>query len=125
MKRDWETIREILARVEDSCGNGRLLKTTDFPTDRIWEISYHIELLFDAGLISANMHRPSDGGAPSFHVSRLTWDGHEFLDAIRSDTVWQKTKKSFVSGGISMTFDLVKSVASDVAAAILKSHLVG
>lgn len=124
MQRDWEIIREILTCGEDVCGHGRMLQTSDFPAERIWEISYHIELLNDAYLISANMFRPL-AGPPSFIVSRLTWDGHEFLDAIRSDTVWQKTKKSFVSSGISMTFDLVKSVASDVAAAILKSHLVG
>ncbi|MGK2915978.1 MAG: DUF2513 domain-containing protein [Porticoccaceae bacterium] len=124
MERNWDTIRELLTLVEESCGHGRSLQTSDFPAERIWEISHHIELLLDAGLISANMFKPL-AGPPSFSVSRLTWDGHEFLDAIRSDTVWQRTKNSFVSSGISMTFDLVKSVALDVAAAIVKSHLVG
>lgn len=125
MQRDWEIIREILTCGEDVCGHGRMLQTSDFPAERIWEISYHIELLLDAGLISANMHRSSDGSAPSFRVSRLTWDGHEFLDAIRNDTIWQKTKASFVNNGISMTFDLIKSVASGFTAAIVKLHLGG
>ena len=58
-----------------------------------------------------------------FYITRLTWYGHEFLDAINNDTVWEKTKKSFASSGVSMTFELVKSVATDAASSIVKSAL--
>ena len=40
--------------------------------------------------------------------------GHEFLDAIRSDNVWAKTKETFTEQGISMTSELVKAVAKTI-----------
>ena len=54
-----------------------------------------------------------------FFAQRLTWEGHEFLDSIRSDTVWTKTKKRFTEKGIDMSFDLVKSVAQVMVKAAL------
>ena len=47
--------------------------------------------------------------------------GHEFLDAVRSDTVWSKTKRAFATNGVTMTFDLVKSVAADITTALIRS----
>lgn len=125
MKRNWDTIREILTRLEDSGGYGGTfhLSLSSFPSERATEISYHMELLFEADLVDGKMLKHLGPGPYNFSASRLTWRGHEFLDAVCNDTVWQKTKKSFVSNGISMTFDLVKSVASDVAASIIKSAI--
>lgn len=123
MKRDWDTIREILTRLEEVTAEEGCLRLSSFPVDRAADISYHLELLLEAGLVKGEMLGEFGGGPDDFIVLRLTWQGHEFLDAIRSDTVWQKTKKSFVSGGLSMTFDLVKSVAADIAASYLKSSV--
>ena len=121
MKRNWDTIREILTKLEAVTVDVGHLQLSSFTAEQAEEISYHMELLMEAGLVSGEMSKTIGRGPYNFIASRLTWQGHEFLDAIRSDTVWQKTKKSFVSSGLSMTFDLVKSVASDVAAAYLKS----
>ncbi|MEI4996781.1 hypothetical protein U1495_20675, partial [Aeromonas caviae] len=43
----------------------------------------------------------------------------EFLDAICSDTVWSKTKETFATKGLDMTFDLIKTVAGSVATSLL------
>ena len=75
----------------------------------------------EAGLIYENMSKTLGRHASDFMANRLTWEGHELLDAVRSDNVWEKTKKSFRKGGLSMTFDLVKSVATDIASAYLKT----
>lgn len=123
MKRDWDTIREILTRLEEVTAKERCLRLSNFPADRAADISYHMELLMEAGLVKGEMSKTFGAGPYDFLAIRLTWDGHEFLDAIHSEPVWQKTKKSFVSGGISMTFDLVKSVAADIAASYLKSSV--
>ncbi len=79
----------------------------------------------EAGLINGEMTKTLGPGPYDFFAERLTWDGHEFLDAIRGDTIWQKTKNSFVSKGLSMTLDLVKSVAVDIASASVKSTIGG
>jgi Hypothetical protein (DUF2513) len=125
MKRNWDTIREILGRLEETGAEDGPLQLSAFPKERAAEISYHMELLLEAGLVKGNMIRVLDPGPTNFFVTRLTWQGHEWLAAVRSDTVWQKAKKSFVSSGISMTFDLVKSVATDIAAASIEAALNG
>ena len=123
MKRNWDTIRELLTKLEECDLPQDMLQLSSFPEDRAAEISYHLELLIEAGLVDGEMVKTLGGGPYDFFANRLTWNGHEFLDAIRSDTVWQKTKKVFVTKGVSMTFDLVKSVASEVAGGLLKSSL--
>ncbi|MFM4928558.1 DUF2513 domain-containing protein [Aeromonas veronii] len=78
-----------------------------------------MELLIEAGLVEGKMSRVLGGGPINFTATRLTWAGHEFLDAIRSDTVWNKTKETFTTKGLDMTFDLIKTVAGGVATALL------
>lgn len=58
-----------------------------------------------------------------FMVQRLAWEGHEFLDAVRNDTVWTKTKKVFTEKGVDMSFDLVKTVAKEAATLLVKAAL--
>lgn len=123
MKRDWDTIRKILTTLEDSTSTNSTLQLSDFPSDEEEKISYHAELLLEADLIDGEMTRTIGRGTNNFYITRLTWNGHEFLDAINNDTVWEKTKKSFATSGISMTFELVKSIATDTATSIVKSTL--
>ena len=121
MERNWDKIREILIKLEEMPAEKGNLRLGDFPSDEAYEYSYNIELLMEAGLIHGDMSKTLGKHAGDFMAIRLTWEGHEFLDAIRSDNVWEKTKSSFVKGGLSMTFELVKTVATDIAAAYLKS----
>jgi hypothetical protein len=121
MERDWDKIREILIKLEEMPAEKGNLRLSDFPSDKAFEYSYNTELLMEAGLINGDMSKTLGRQATDFLANRLTWEGHEFLDAIRSDNVWEKTKTSFIKGGLSMTFDLVKTVATDIAAAYLKS----
>ena len=120
MKRNWETIREILSRLEELPNTDAMLQLSDFPSDRASEISYHSELLIEAGLVEGDMHGHLGPGASDFFVRRLSWSGHEFLDAVRSETVWAKTKKTFAAKGVEMTFDLVKTVASEITVALVR-----
>lgn len=119
MKRNWDTIRELLAKVEECTLPTEMVRLGDFPEERAAEISYHMALLIDAGLVRGQMVRTIGPEVKDFIADKLTWRGHEFLDSIRSDTVWQKTKKLFAEQGVSMTFDLIKDGAKQVAAALL------
>ena len=122
MKRDWDTIREILIALEEKEGPSPMT-LSDFPDKKSDEISYHLELLIEAGLVDGKVRKYVTGEPNEFIASRLTWKGHEFLDSVRSDTVWQRTKKSFVANGIGMTFDVIKSVASDFAVSSIRSSM--
>ena len=123
MKRDWDTIRDILTKLENSTLPNNILQLSDFSSEEAEKISYHTELLFEANLVDGEMSKTLGRGVNDFFITRLTWNGHEFLDAINNDTVWEKTKKSFATSGISMTVELVKSIATDAATSLVKSTL--
>lgn len=114
MERNWDTIRESLLAVE-ALEPDTALTLSDFDSSRSYDISYHIELLEEAGLIHASISKTLGSGPTQFHVYRLTWQGHELLDAIRNDTIWNKTKTSITEKSGSMTFDLIKTVAAELA----------
>ncbi len=61
---------------------------------------YHIKLLCDAGF----MTQVSDSGY------RMTNQGHDYLDAVRSDTVWNKTKEGAAKVG-GMSLGMMKDLA--------------
>lgn len=125
MKRDWEIIREIMLKLEELPNNTEVVRLSDFPKEQHFSASYNAQLLVEAGLVEGQFShfRGIDPKASDMLLRRLTWEGHELLDAIRSDSVWNKTKESFVSRGLDMTFDLVKSVAGDIAASLLKQSI--
>jgi len=120
MKRDWDTIRDILIRLEDKGPDEDSLELSNFPAEQRDEVLYHVELLEEADLIHGKIDKQIGPVSYNFIAVRLTWEGHELPDAIRSDTIWNKTKESFVSKGISMTCDLVKSVAIGLATDFLQ-----
>ena len=125
MKRNWDTIRELLTTVEECTLPTDVVRLGSFPSDRKAEVSYHMTLLIEAGLVKGQVVQANGPDVKDFFGQRLTWEGHEFLDAIRSDTVWQKTKKAFIDQGVSMTFDLVRTAAKEVAAILIKANLGG
>ena len=124
MKRDWDLIREILLRLEEKGPEAPTIRATDFGEERRHQAAYNVEILEEAGLIDARMAK-SLNAPPDFLALRLTWSGHELLDTIRSETVWTQTKETFVSKGLSMTFDLVKSVAAGIATDVLTGKIGG
>ena len=125
MKRNWDTIRELLTKVEECTLPTDMVRLSNFPQERAAEISYHMALLIEVGLVKGQLMQTIGPEVKDFIAQRLTWQGHEFLDSIRSDTVWEKTKKVFLDRGVEMTFDLVKTIAREAAAAILKGALGG
>jgi hypothetical protein len=70
------------------------------------EIAYHIMLLYEKGMVDANDCSSSDG--MDWKPKRLTFDGHEFLDAARSDTVWNRAKERVLSTTGTLTLEALK-----------------
>ena len=94
MKRDMDLIRTLLLEIESWPPGARVPSTRIVIAPYTEEqIRYHAELLHDAGFIGGVLavHRAS-GERPAI-VGRLTWHGHEFVDATRSDIVWAAVKQ--------------------------------
>jgi DNA-binding transcriptional ArsR family regulator len=65
------------------------------------EIDYHLSLLREAGLIECPGSQPMGG----ITFSRLSWQGHEFLDTVRNPEIWRETKSGVAKiGGASAEF---------------------
>ncbi len=106
MKRDMDLVRRILLEVEKTQypGGPHELSIEGYAKE---EVTYHIELLKEAGLLLA-MSTKSFGGVQHYPI-RLTWEGHEFLDAARDDIRWSRTKEVMGKVG-GFTLEMVKAV---------------
>lgn len=111
MKRDWDTVREILLAVEN-LEPEKQLRLSDFSPERAHEVSFHVQLLDQANLINVTMSQTTSLKAKDFFIRELTWIGHEFLDSIRVEGTWTKIKNVVADKGGVMTFDVIKAVAA-------------
>lgn len=113
MKRDMDLCRRILLTVENSPPDEAI---HGFPFDAEYpnsNVSKHVVLLNEAGLLNANIVETFDG--THYSVERLTWDGHNFLDAARDDGRWTRAKQHLEDAGVTATFTLLKETLEDLA----------
>lgn len=97
MKRDPELLRSLLFEMESSHAHISVI-----PMGGSAEKYYHSLLLCDEGLVEQT-------GQASF---RLTSSGHDFLDAIRDDSRWQKVMDYIKQNGGDWTLGILKDLAS-------------
>jgi hypothetical protein len=62
----------------------------------------------EAGLIKAAITTVIESESPSAMPRTLTWQGHEFLDAARSDTLWQRAKATVFNATGGLSIELLK-----------------
>ncbi len=91
MKRDMDLIRTLLLLAEEECGTKPLTRF-NIEGHEDSEIFYHIELLTQAGLVDGEASHNLNRNYSSGWIKSVTWEGHEYLDAIRDPTIWEKTK---------------------------------
>jgi hypothetical protein len=127
LKRDWDLLRKQLADIEEE--RDVLADIPDVPKwiDQSEEeftrqysayqaiesrIAGHLELLIDNGYVDGIYVSRGADGHISFGTSspRLTMAGHDLLDTMRSEPVWDKIKSTAKAKGIELTFDAVKTI---------------
>lgn len=105
MKRDMDLIRRIAMETE-ALGYRELLRGIDGVSPE--EFVNHVKLMVEAGLLEAGVQEFKTASTPLAAVIRLTWTGHEFLDAARNNTLWARAKETVIQSGMSFTFDLLR-----------------
>lgn len=113
MKRDMDLVRELLLQMEEH-EHGRAPRTFEVEGHSEDEIGYHILIMAEAGLIVAIPIETMGQNSPAAIPIRLTWAGHDFLDASRDDERWKKARGIFVKVG-GVTFDVAKAVLTSIA----------
>lgn len=113
MKRDMDLVRNILLAIEAS--NQSPLDWVDlpkFPGQDDEVISYHVALLAEADLVLAQDISTDDGF--EVRATRLTWNGHEFLDSVRDPEIWRRTKEGAAKiggAGLDILVEIAKGYA--------------
>lgn len=111
MTRDMDVIRTLLLRLEARYkGIGTLIFSHGDEELAIeggdpLAVTYNLGLLVEAGFVKGRVTATGD-----FMMEGMTWSGHDFLDSVRDEEIWRRTKEGVsLAGGF--TFDLVKALA--------------
>lgn len=102
MKRDDDLIRRLMLDIEASTDAIHLHSLTLGASEEDRRVYYHLQLLNDAGFLDET---GKHGG-----VFRMTNSGHDFVETIRNDTIWNKTKKAAESAS-GVTLGILKDIA--------------
>jgi len=68
------------------------------------QVGYHVYHMDEAGLIDVIDMTSMHGKTPEGMPKKITWQGHEFIDAARSDTIWNKAMQKVKDAGGAVTF---------------------
>ncbi|KAB7782898.1 DUF2513 domain-containing protein [Methylorubrum populi] len=120
MRRDLDLIRELLLRLENfevapgemeiASSDAEALAVEGYTAE---QIAHHLIWLLDGGLVVGE--NEFDG---SIGFRRLSWQGCEYLDAVRDPEVWRRTKEgvSTVGGaGMSFAWEITKAYGKQLA----------
>jgi DNA-binding transcriptional ArsR family regulator len=115
MKRDMELVLKILKVLEEREDVSMIkdIKYLELPDydDRV--VHYHLVRMYEAGLIDAEVETSSTTKTRLIRVYPfgLTWQGHEFLDALKNQSVFSKVKEKLSGKLDDISFVLLKELA--------------
>lgn len=103
--RDMELVRALLLYIANTAGVGHPAPqpSAEGYSDEV--VAYHLSIMQEAGLI-----RGSRSLSGKWSLSPLTWEGQEFMNAAKDDSVWNSVKKN--AGGLFNTVTI--AVAKDL-----------
>ena len=122
MKRDMELVRIILLEIADS---NEPIEASRIANERYSAnlVGYHFQILNEAGLIVASVSAAGNNPYYFASASRLTWEGNDYLDAIRDESIWSRIKSAVAKATGTTTLDVVKTLASSLSLEAIKSVL--
>lgn len=111
MTRDMDIIRTLLLKLESRYKGVGTLSFGYGDEELAIEgvdtlaILYNLGLLVDARFVKGRVTATGE-----FMMEGMTWAGHDFLDSVRDEEIWRRTKEGVTAAG-GFTFDLVKALA--------------
>lgn len=117
MKRDLDLVRQVLLQVEALPAGPPAQYRTSEIDDPV--LLAHFELVIAAGLVNGKIARSQGTRGDVISISGLTWEGHEWIEMVRSQTVWNEIKSTLLQHGGALTYELTKAVARRILRARL------
>ena len=122
MQRDMELVRRILLSVE--ARPDLKLAMIRLPGEEAVKLARHVEMLVKSGLVDARQVNRGSSPLPQYLVSDLSWDGHDFLAALKNETVWRKLKAALSAKDMAeLPLAIIKDLASDIIRKVLRGEL--
>ncbi len=106
MQRNMDLIRQVILNVE--CGQ----PYPDIVGFTPQAIKYHQMLAIEAGLLNGTHGKFNENATeiPSYvFVKDITWEGHNFIDAIREDNSWNKVKNYLTQEGKQLSIETINT----------------
>lgn len=119
MRRDFDLIRLLLQQIEG------VENVDDLSNYSKAQQLYHSCLLIEAGLVHGTIVVDQNGDPASARISRLTWDGHEFLDLTRDNTVWAQAKGLLKESARAATMEILKSACRQLISLTVEATIRG
>jgi len=116
MKFDPDLVRELLLKVEAiPAGEMRVNDYFLIEGKPPKEILRHLQILIDAGFIQGSALVCMDGQIADVRADDLTYQGHQFLEAARSETAWKKVKGILREKGAGLTISVIQETLVKIA----------
>ena len=119
MKRDLDLIRKIIIYIEAKPDDHNLdpVEIAGYSRETV---SYHLGLLADAGYVEAVNFGGEDQQA--WFVKTLTWEGHNFADLLKSESLWNQAKSALLKATGTITIESLKFVLNEALNGRLQNH---
>ena len=128
MKLNQDCIRDLMLYLEDSLTLSNSIDIDCYSNDSFLkgyskeDLSYTALKLIEANYINAKIENFLDTVFPYISIKSITYNGHKFLDTIRDDNVWTKTK-GLLSCFKSVSIEVVSETASKVITNLINQKL--
>nr|DAF82014.1 MAG TPA: MarR family transcriptional regulator, transcription factor, TRANSCRIPTION REGULATOR.05A [Caudoviricetes sp.] len=121
MQLNLDCVRDVLLELESFCmgsyDSDSFIKSIEKYGDD--SVTYSLAKLTEAGYINAKYSRTMDGRPHFDGLYDITFSGHEFLEKIRSDGIWNDNIKPVLSQVGSKSFDVIIQVATHAIASLI------
>ena len=116
MKRDIDLIKLLLSNMEQETEE----TTTKIDKYQDEEEKYNLYLLVNGGFVDGKVIANEDGSIGTVIVKKMTWNGHELLDALNNESALEKMKDAIKDG---LSLGAFIDASKEIGMAFLKKKL--
>lgn len=122
MKLNHDCVRDLMIYFEENLDYNNDVYVNTLPSENYSkdELVYTTEKLNEAGYIKCVCKNYVGEKTPLIIVNAITYDGHAFLDNVRDNKIWSKTK-GILSSLKSASIEIVSETAAKVISNTINS----
>ena len=74
----------------------------------------HLQLMMDARLVNGKVTEPHGSRGAVIIITDLTWEGHEWIETVRREELWEQVKGALLEKECAFSFELSRAVALQI-----------